>query len=51
MSFARDATTVLAVFVVVAGVAALLGAKNMGSALGIGQVAFVAALAWVLLKR
>jgi len=51
MSFTRDATTVLLVFAAAAGLAALLGAKNMGMAIGVGQVAFVGALAWVLLKR
>lgn len=31
--------------------AELLGAVNMGVALGVGQLAFAAALAWVLLRR
>ena len=31
--------------------AALLGADNLGVALTFGQIAFVGALTWVLLKR
>jgi len=31
-------------------VATLLGAVNLGTALGVGQLAFVAALVWVLLR-
>ena len=41
----------LAVFVVVTAIAALLGAANLGTALTFGQIAFAAALVWVLLKR
>jgi len=44
----RDSAIVLGVFAVTVAVAELLGAANLGTALGIGQVAFVAALCWVL---
>jgi hypothetical protein len=33
------------------GVAELLGAHNLGTALGIGQLSFAAALVYVLVKR
>jgi hypothetical protein len=36
---------------VVTGLAALLGAANFGTALGVGQIGFVAALVYVLLRR
>jgi uncharacterized membrane protein (DUF485 family) len=42
---------VLAVFAASAALAALFGAANFGTALGIGQIAFAAALAYVLLRR
>ena len=32
-------------------VAELAGAANLGTALGIGQIAFAAALVWLLLRR
>jgi hypothetical protein len=32
------------------GVAALLGAINLGTAFGVGQLTFVAALLWALLR-
>jgi hypothetical protein len=44
-------TIVLAGFAVGVGVAELFGAKNLGTALGIGQLTFVAALVYVLLRR
>ncbi|MET0559204.1 MAG: hypothetical protein ABW065_11105 [Solirubrobacterales bacterium] len=31
-------------------VATILGATNLGTALGVGQLTFVAALVWVLLR-
>ena len=42
---------VLGAFVVATAVAALLGAANFGTALTFGQIAFAAALVFVLLKR
>ncbi len=41
----------LAVFAAVAALAAALGAANMGTALGVGQVAFVFAACFVMLRR
>jgi hypothetical protein len=46
-----DAGISLGAFALVTGLAALLGAANFGTALGVGQVGFVAALAYVLLRR
>ena len=41
----------LAAFVLVSAVAGLLGAANLGTALSFGQLAFVAALMYVLVRR
>jgi hypothetical protein len=41
----------LAAFVAGTAVAALFGAANFGTALTFGQIAFAAALVYVLLKR
>jgi hypothetical protein len=46
----RDLTVVVAAFVAVTGFAAALGAANFGIALAFGQMAFLAALVWVLLR-
>ena len=40
-----------AVFLAVTAVAELAGAANLGTALGIGQIAFILALVALLLKR
>ena len=42
---------VLAAFAVGAGVAELFGAKNLGTALGVGQLTFAVALVYVLIRR
>jgi hypothetical protein len=42
---------VLAAFGVGVGVAELFGAKNLGTALGVGQLTFVIALAYVLIAK
>jgi uncharacterized membrane protein (DUF485 family) len=42
---------VLAAFAVGVGVAELFGAKNLGTALGVGQLTFAAALVYVLIRR
>ena len=42
---------VLAAFGVGVGLAELFGAKNLGTALGVGQLTFAAALVFVLLRR
>jgi hypothetical protein len=46
-----DLLLMLAAFVLATAVAALLGAANFGTALTFGQIAFAAALCWVLLRR
>ena len=42
---------VLAAFAIGVGIAELFGAKNLGTALGVGQLTFAAALVYVLLRR
>ena len=42
---------VLAAFAVGVGVAEIFGAKNLGTALGVGQLTFVIALVYVLVRR
>jgi hypothetical protein len=42
---------VLAAFAIGVGLAELLGAKNLGTALGVGQLTFAMALVYVLLRR
>jgi hypothetical protein len=46
-----DAAISLGAFAAVTALAALFGAANFGTALGIGQIGFVAALTYVLLRR
>ena len=46
----RGILFLLAVFVVVTAIAALLGAANLGTAATFGQIAFAAALVWLLLN-
>ncbi|MFN2616402.1 MAG: hypothetical protein ABR581_04670 [Thermoleophilaceae bacterium] len=48
--FLRQAAILAAVFAAVSGVAELAGAANLGTALGIGQIAFVIALVVLLLR-
>ncbi|MGZ5308135.1 MAG: hypothetical protein ACXWES_04390 [Solirubrobacterales bacterium] len=48
---ATDGAITLLVFAATAAVAALLGAVNFGTALGVGQLGFAAALTYVLLWR
>jgi hypothetical protein len=47
----RDLAIVLGAFVAGSALAALLGAANFGTALSFGQMAFAAALVYVLLRR
>jgi uncharacterized membrane protein (DUF485 family) len=42
---------VLAAFAVGVGLAELFGAKNLGTSLGVGQLTFVVALIYVLVRR
>lgn len=51
MSLATQALVLVAVFAGATLVAELLGAANLGTALGIGQIAFTAALVYLLLRR
>jgi hypothetical protein len=46
-----QALALLAVFAVTTAIAELAGAANLGTAMGIGQVAFVIALVYLLLRR
>ena len=47
----RNLAIVLAAFAAGVGLAELLGAKNLGTALGVGQLTFAAALVYVLVRR
>lgn len=42
---------VLAAFAIGVGLAELFGAKNLGTAFGVGQLTFAVALVYVLLRR
>jgi uncharacterized membrane protein (DUF485 family) len=42
---------VLAAFAVGVGLAELFGAKNLGTSLGVGQLTFVIALVYVLMRK
>lgn len=46
----RQLGILFAAFVVGAAIAGALGAASLGVALGVGQICFAAALAWVLLS-
>jgi|1185.fasta_scaffold296113_2 hypothetical protein len=41
----------VAVFAVVTALAALLGAANLGTAATFGQIAFILAVGWVMVRR
>jgi len=47
---ARAVLILAAAFAAGTGVAALAGAINLGTALGVGQLAFAGALVWMLLR-
>lgn len=51
MSLAVKVGILVAVFALVTLVAELAGAANLGTALGIGQIAFMAAAVYLLLRR
>ena len=51
MKLGVQVALLLAVLAGVTLVAWAAGAANLGTALGIGQIAFAAALVWLLLKR
>jgi uncharacterized membrane protein (DUF485 family) len=46
----RNVAIVLGAFALGVAAAELFGAVNLGTALGVGQLTFVVALAWVLLR-
>jgi hypothetical protein len=48
---AVQALALLGVFAAVTGVALLLGAENLGEAATFGQIAFVAGVAYVIVRR
>jgi hypothetical protein len=48
---ALNLAIVVAAFAAGVGLAELYGAKNLGTALGVGQIAFAAALVYVLVRR
>lgn len=51
MTLPVQALLLLVVFAVTTAVAELAGAANLGTAMGIGQIALAIALVWLLLKR
>lgn len=51
MTLLVHAVALIAVQAVVTAIALAAGAANLGTALGIGQIAFMAALVAVLLRR
>lgn len=51
MTLPVQAATLLAVFAATTAIALAAGAANLGTAMGIGQIAFAIALVWLLLKR
>lgn len=48
---ALEAAVLLALFAAVTGMAMLLGAANLGTAATFGQIAFLAGVVYVLLRR
>jgi hypothetical protein len=51
MTLRAQAALLIAVFALTTAIAELAGAANLGTALGIGQLAFAGTLVWLLLKR
>ena len=50
-AFAVDAAALTALFLLVTGIASLLGATDLGTAAAFGQIAFMLGLVYVLLRR
>jgi hypothetical protein len=50
-TFAVQAGALIALFLAVTGLAEVLGAANLGTAAAFGQIAFLAGLVYVLLRR
>ena len=51
MSTGAQAALLIGIFAVVTAIAELAGAANLGTAAGIGQIAFAVALVALLLRR
>ena len=51
MSFKAQVAVLVVVFAATTGIAELAGAANLGTALGIGQIAFAGGLVALLLRR
>jgi hypothetical protein len=51
MTLPLQAATLLGVFAATTAIALAAGAANLGTAMGIGQIAFAIVLVWLLLKR
>ena len=51
MSVQLQAALLLALFAAVTAIAYAAGAANLGTAAGIGQIAFAIGLVWMLLRR
>jgi hypothetical protein len=49
--FLRQAAILIAVFAVATALAELFGAKDLGTALGFGQIAFALTLIYLLVRR
>ena len=47
----RQLTILVLAFVAGSALAELLGAKNLGTAMGVGQLTFAATLVWVLMSE
>jgi ABC-type methionine transport system permease subunit len=50
-AFARDLMTAVVAFAVASALAGALGAANLGTALTFGQIAFAAAVVYVIARR
>ena len=51
MRVLRDLSIVVGAFVLASALAGLLGAPNLGTALSFGQMAFAAAIVYVMIRR
>jgi len=51
MTLPVQAATLLGAFAATTAIALAAGAANLGTAMGIGQIAFAIVLVWLLLKR
>jgi hypothetical protein len=51
VSLPAQIALLVGVFAATTGIAELVGAANLGTAMGIGQIAFAITLVWLLLRR